>query len=156
MSLTESCNLSRPCGQITTVYIGATAMVYNSPRKFLKVLHNDFADNWRESASLSHFLFLLIKITTLKVHVSQTTFQQLHIGFYLDSSSCQCMFFEQPIPNELYILVKRLTTSKHTGVSVFCTFTNFSNFMKCSNFVAKDCNLAANGLSTLCSNPAKV
>ena len=93
-------------------------MVNNSPCQFLKVLHNDFTDNWRQSASLSHLLFLLVELITLQVHSSQTKFQSLHIGFYLhDSLFCQCTFFVKPIPNELYILVKRLTTSKHNGVS---------------------------------------
>ena len=85
-------------------------MVYNSPCQFLNVLHNDVTDNCRQSASLSHFLFLLVELTTLKEHGPQTKFQYLHFGFYLhDSLFCQCTFFVQPIPNELYILVKRLT-----------------------------------------------
>lgn len=128
---------------------------------FLEVLHNDFAEKWRQNASHSHFLFLLVELTNLKVHSFQSSSSSAVASTHKTVCSANvcslCTLFPMNCMTSLTCtLVKRLTTSKNTGIFIFWMFTNCSNCIKCSRFVTKDCDLPTTELSILCRKPARV
>jgi hypothetical protein len=57
-------------------------MLHHFNSQFLKMLHDDFPNNWQQRASHSHATFLLEGlIIHLKAGGSQTNFQQFHNVF---------------------------------------------------------------------------